>query len=507
MQIHELTLKKKTQQVDEGIGDFVKGAGQKVGQGVGLAKKFGTAVASPFRDVAAGYRSGKVDAKTGAIADKAYRSWSAYRQELDKNAPGGKADPATLEKQLMAFVSKNLLGGQYLPNLINKDQIIKLVKQIAGNDAAPPPPPPADTNKPGADANANAPQDAAATVPAKIEAGKEVTLGKEHYRWLGAQWALVNPKTGQPGKTAEKGIAPELTKMAQAGKFVTPYTSPDAGALSTDQMAANAAAGKKASPTGFDTATGKPLPKPTTTGAGARLGPAPSTPGGAGTTAPATPADEPIIIGGKKLDPKFPGDAKTIANLKASGQLNEYADLYKKLQEAVYKAKANNPNAADQTPYVQGRTGDGANPGQFAKFDPATSTAANAGAGIGAMAAGGQAARAAGKPAPVNPANELELFKKLVAQAAQAQTEVATGAAAGAGSPDVGGAAIGGKKVQDPRQMMGAVAQAVGPTVDTGKLKAAGDAIRKNFQIDASIGSTDDDAVDALLMNMGFQPT
>lgn len=507
MQIHEITQRNATR-VDEGIGSAIGGA---LGKGIGAVKKAGTAVASPFRDAAAGYRGGKVDAQTNAVADKAYRAWSSYKQQLDKNAPGGKADPAMIEKQLMAFVSKNLLGGQYLPNLINKDQIIKLVKQIAGNDNAPPPPadatiPPATAD---ANANANAPQNAAATTTSKIEIGKEVALGNLHYRWLGAQWAEVNPQTGKTGKTAEKGIAPELTKMAQAGKFVTPYTSPDAGALSPEQQAANKAIANDKAPYGFDAATGKPLPKPTTTGAGARLGPAPSTPGGAGTTAPATPADEPIIIGGKKLDPKFPGDAKTIANLKASGQLNEYSDLYKKLQEAVYKAKANNPNAADQTPYVQGRAGDGANPGQFAKFDPATSTTANAAQGIGAMAAGGQAARAAEKPAPVNPANELELFKKLVAQAAQAQTEVATGAAAskpGAGSPDVGGAAIGGKKVQDPRQMMGAVAQAVGPTVDAGKLKAAGDAIRKNFQIDASIGSTEDDAVDALLMNMGFQP-
>ena len=298
--------------------------------------------------------------------------------------------------------------------------------------------------------------------------------------------------------------------MAQAGKFAQPFTSPDAGALGADQMAANAAAGKKAAPNGFDTATGKPLPAPATTGKGVRVGTAPSTPGGATTTAPATPADEPIIIGGKKLDPKFPGDAKTLANLKASGQLNEYADLYKKLHEAVYKAKANNPNAADQTPYVQGRAGAGDNPGQFAKFDPATSTAANAGAGIGAMAAGGQAARTAEKPAPANPANELELFKKLVATAAQAQTEISTGAGAGAGGGGGGGAGAGagsgGKKVQDPKQLVGAVTQAIGSTVDPGKLKAAGDAIRKNFQIDASIGSTTDDAVDALLMAMGFQP-
>ena len=64
---------------------------------------------------------------TNEIANKAYRAWSAYRQQLDKAAPNGKADPATVEKQLMAFVSKNLLAGQYLPSLINKDQIIGLV--------------------------------------------------------------------------------------------------------------------------------------------------------------------------------------------------------------------------------------------------------------------------------------------------------------------------------------------------------------------------------------------
>jgi len=502
MQIHELTLKKKSQ-VNEGIGDFVKGAAAGVGKGVGAVKKFGTDLASPFKDAAAGYRSGKVDAQTNAIADKAYRAWSAYRQQLDKTAPGGKADPATLEKQLMAFVSKNLLGGQYLPNLINKDQIIKLVKQIAGNDAAPPPPP-TDTGKPGAPATADAPQDAAATAPAKpaaIEKGKEVAIGNEHYRWLGAQWALVNPKTGAAGKTAEKGIQAELNKMAQAGKFVEPFVSPETGTLGADQMAANKAIGKEKAPYGFDTATGKPLPKP---GTGARMGTAPSTPGGAGATAPATPTDEPIYLGGKKLDPKNPNDAKVLATMKAQGKLNEYADLDRKLREAVYKARDNNPNAQDQNPYVQGRAGDGANRGQFAKFDPETSTTANAAAGINAMAAGGQAARNAEKPAPANPANELELFKKLVATAAQAQTEVATGQSSG--TPGTGGGAGSNKKVQDPRQMVPDVQNAVAPQVDSGKLKAAGDAIRKNFQIDASIGSTDDDPVDALLIAMGFQP-
>jgi len=127
MQIHELTLK-KSQQVDEGIASDIGGA---VGKGIGAVKKAGTAIASPFRDVAAGYRSGKVDAKTNSIANKAYRAWSAYRQQLDKAAPGGKASASQVEQQLLAFVQKNLLGQKQFSSLINRDQISKVVKQIA----------------------------------------------------------------------------------------------------------------------------------------------------------------------------------------------------------------------------------------------------------------------------------------------------------------------------------------------------------------------------------------
>ena len=123
--------------LDEGIGSALGGL---AGKGVGAIKNVGTAIASPFRDAAAGYRGGKVDAKTASIADKAYRSWSTYRQQLDK-AAGGKADPATLEKQLLAFVSQNLLGGKQLSTLINKNQIVGLVKQIAGQPATATPPP------------------------------------------------------------------------------------------------------------------------------------------------------------------------------------------------------------------------------------------------------------------------------------------------------------------------------------------------------------------------------
>ena len=34
------------------------------------------------------------------------------------------------KQQLLAFVQKNLLGGAYLPNLTNKDQILKSVVKV-----------------------------------------------------------------------------------------------------------------------------------------------------------------------------------------------------------------------------------------------------------------------------------------------------------------------------------------------------------------------------------------
>jgi hypothetical protein len=374
MQIHEIT-QRRTSQVDEGIGSAIGGA---LGKGIGAVKKAGTAVASPFRDAAAGYRGGKVDAQVGAIADKAYRAWSTYRQQLDKSAPNGKADPSMVEKQLLAFVSKNLLGGQYLPNLINKDQIIKLVKQIA----------------------TTSPSSTGGTTTA-------TSTGLVH------KANPANPNQPQPAATAPGAgtfgqMAGQLgAKPGAPDDDNDPPPPPGGGGNPPQKMQV------AVRPDGSTQAVPEPVKAPTVA-PGVRVGKAPSTPAG---TAPAT---EPISIGGQKLNPKDPKQAALIAK-----------------------------------------------------------------------------AQAATKP-PIKEAAgpELELFKKLVTAAGQAQSEVATGAGAGSG----------GKKVQDPKQLVGAVTQAIGSTVDAGKLKAAGDAIRKNFQIDASIGSTEDDAVDALLMNMGFQP-
>jgi hypothetical protein len=126
MQIHELT-QYKTAQLDEGLVDTI---GSKLGQGVSAVKSAGQAIASPFKDVAGSYASGRQDQKIGAMADKVYRSWKSYETQLLKADPKAREN-GDYEKQLLAFVNKNLLGGMYLPNVINKDKIITLVKKIS----------------------------------------------------------------------------------------------------------------------------------------------------------------------------------------------------------------------------------------------------------------------------------------------------------------------------------------------------------------------------------------
>jgi hypothetical protein len=126
MQIHELTKKKNTQ-VDEGILDKAAGA---LGKGVAAVKSAGSAVAAPFQAAGDAYKQAGMDQKVGAMADKAYRAWKGYEAQLLKSDPKAKED-GTYETQLLAFVNKNLLGGMYLPNVINKDKITGLVKKIS----------------------------------------------------------------------------------------------------------------------------------------------------------------------------------------------------------------------------------------------------------------------------------------------------------------------------------------------------------------------------------------
>jgi len=82
MQIYELTIKKKNTQVDEGVFDTIGGA---VGKTVSGVKNVGSAIAKPFKDVAQGYQTGRMDQTISMLADKAFRAWQKYVAQLEKS--------------------------------------------------------------------------------------------------------------------------------------------------------------------------------------------------------------------------------------------------------------------------------------------------------------------------------------------------------------------------------------------------------------------------------------
>ena len=84
MQIHELTRKKKTQ-IEEGLGDVGGDIGQMGGEFINTARNIGGAIASPFKDVAQGYKSARQDQKVSAMADKAFRAWQNYVAQLEQS--------------------------------------------------------------------------------------------------------------------------------------------------------------------------------------------------------------------------------------------------------------------------------------------------------------------------------------------------------------------------------------------------------------------------------------
>ena len=90
MQIHELTTKKKNAQLEEGVTDAIGGA---VGKTVSGVKNVGSAIASPFKDIASGYQTGRADQKTAAVADKFQRAWQQYAIQWAKSQGGQYTSP------------------------------------------------------------------------------------------------------------------------------------------------------------------------------------------------------------------------------------------------------------------------------------------------------------------------------------------------------------------------------------------------------------------------------
>jgi hypothetical protein len=122
MQIHEVTQ----QQINEGLGSMVGGI---AGGLSNVANKVVGAIspAGPAKDA---YAAKVRPQQIKMLADKSLNAWRAYEKELLKSNPDAFTS-GMYEQALLAFVSKNLLGGQYLPNVINKDQIVALVKQLS----------------------------------------------------------------------------------------------------------------------------------------------------------------------------------------------------------------------------------------------------------------------------------------------------------------------------------------------------------------------------------------
>ena len=124
MQIHELTQ----HQINEGLGSALGGIVGKAQAGAAaLKQKF-----SPSGD----YQAAKADPvrqqQIKLLADKSYRAWKSYEKDLLRSNPDARST-GMYEQALLAFVVKNLLSGQYLPNVINQDKIKTLVKQISGS--------------------------------------------------------------------------------------------------------------------------------------------------------------------------------------------------------------------------------------------------------------------------------------------------------------------------------------------------------------------------------------
>ena len=122
MQIHELTQS----QLNEGIGSALGGL---VGRAQAGAQNLTHKLTGP-----GDYQAAKQDPvrqqQIKMLSDKTYRAWKAYEKDLLRSNPDAR-ETGMYEQALLAFVNKNMLGGVYLPNVINQQQIRQLVAQLS----------------------------------------------------------------------------------------------------------------------------------------------------------------------------------------------------------------------------------------------------------------------------------------------------------------------------------------------------------------------------------------
>jgi hypothetical protein len=276
MQIHELTRKKNTQ-VDEAISDLGTGAAKVVN----TVRDIGGAIASPFKDIAQGYKSTRQDQKVGAMADRAFRIWQNYVAQLEQSVAKGPAPAATNPKDS---------------------------PPSTGNATA-------DATK---DATAKtAPATNAA--PTGAQKGQEVTLSKgDKYRFAGQQWVEVDPTTGAEtgGAALPAGFQKSLTDLAAKQATTPAATAKTPPAATAKTPPAATAATPPAKPNyGAQTGAGakvtynqptkvsSPNPTQPANAVGANTpGVTVTTPGTVASTAPG----QTITIGGQKLKPGTP---------------------------------------------------------------------------------------------------------------------------------------------------------------------------------------------------------
>jgi hypothetical protein len=122
MQIHEVTKPQLDEGIASALGSIVGGARAglaSAGQALTGGGAFSAAMKDPMRQQ-----------QLKMLANKSYDAWKAYEKTLLQSNPDARQTPM-YQQALLAFVTKNLLGGQYLPNVINKQQIQALVKQLS----------------------------------------------------------------------------------------------------------------------------------------------------------------------------------------------------------------------------------------------------------------------------------------------------------------------------------------------------------------------------------------
>ena len=112
MQIHEIT---QYTQLDEGVGSAIGGFAGGISN---IANRVVGAV-SPVGPAKDAYAAKVRPQQIKMLSDKFYTAWKQYEKTLLQSNPDARETPM-YEQALLAFVAKNLLGGQYLPNVINK---------------------------------------------------------------------------------------------------------------------------------------------------------------------------------------------------------------------------------------------------------------------------------------------------------------------------------------------------------------------------------------------------